>query len=534
MKKAKFNVPGNGSSQPHSPGDPAAYDVRQNPSASNSYDIIKLLDLEDENVEISGPEVKKDRKILTISKRLEPTWCPVCGSRMHSKGIYTRTVNHPVLQGGLPLMLKVRQRSWKCTNDACGHFCSDRFSFVDPGRRMTNVSDLAVVMGFKDMKLTARQIAERYNVSDTYAAELFTRYVDMPRRQMSEAISIDEVDVSIAKDCKYALVIQDFTTGEPIDMIPSRRQEVTEPYFAAIPAAERNRVKYLISDMYRPYINCVDKYFPNAVSVVDSFHVVKMINGRVNSYINQLIRHWRKLDEQRHEELEQRLGRRIKQLPHSKEYYLLVNFKWLILKNHDDISYSSQPRYNYKLKRYVTLGELEEMLFDIDPNLREIRNLKERYIRFNRDYGNRHKAASQELRKLIQLYRESDYRMFQDIADTLEYHFDSITNSFIMVERLCSGKDHVSRLSNGPMEGLNRMVKDLKRNGHGYRNFEHIRNRFLFARRQNAHIRGIPKSREEVRLKTGITRGAYKKGSDPDGGESNGGDRNDWCRETDR
>ena len=59
MKKAKFNVPGNGSSQPHSPGDPAAYDVRQNPSASNSYDIIKLLDLEDETDEISGPEVKK-------------------------------------------------------------------------------------------------------------------------------------------------------------------------------------------------------------------------------------------------------------------------------------------------------------------------------------------------------------------------------------------------------------------------------------------------------------------------------------------
>lgn len=47
--------------------------------------------------------------------------------------------------------------------------------------------------------------------------------------------------VKISRLCNYALVIQDFITGEPIDMVVNRRQEITEPYFAAIPAAERNR-----------------------------------------------------------------------------------------------------------------------------------------------------------------------------------------------------------------------------------------------------------------------------------------------------
>lgn len=59
-----------------------------------NHDIIKLLDLKDSDLIIDGPVIKKNKKILTVTKKLEPVFCPVCGSRMHSKGIYTRTVNH--------------------------------------------------------------------------------------------------------------------------------------------------------------------------------------------------------------------------------------------------------------------------------------------------------------------------------------------------------------------------------------------------------------------------------------------------------
>lgn len=76
-------------------------------------------------------------------------------------------------------------------------------------------------------------------------------------------------------DCKYALVIHDFHTGDPIDLLRNWRTSVTEPYFVAISREERNQVKYLISDMYNPYIAYVKKYFPNAVSVVNSFHNIQ-------------------------------------------------------------------------------------------------------------------------------------------------------------------------------------------------------------------------------------------------------------------
>lgn len=44
-------------------------------------------------------------------------------------------------------------------------------------------------------------------------------------------------------DCRYALVIQDFHTGDPIDLLRGRRTNVTEPYFVSIPPEERNYVK---------------------------------------------------------------------------------------------------------------------------------------------------------------------------------------------------------------------------------------------------------------------------------------------------
>ena len=123
------------------------------------------------------------------------------------------------------------------------------------------------------------------------------------------------------RDCKYALVIQDFYTGDPIDLLRSRRSRVTEPYFAAIPPEERNKVKYLLSDMYNPYLSFVDKYFPNAVSVVDSFHVVQWIIHSIDMYIRQLEKNFRKRDREREEKISAEQGRSVS-LPVSDELYI--------------------------------------------------------------------------------------------------------------------------------------------------------------------------------------------------------------------
>ena len=58
-----------------------------------------------------------------------------------------------------------------------------------------------------------------------------------------------------------------------------------------------------------------------------------------------------------------------------------------------------------------------------------------------------------------------------------------------------------ARLSNGPMESLNRLPKEMKRIGRGYLNFYHMRNRFVFSQRKNATILATIKTLDEICLK---------------------------------
>lgn len=475
-----------------------------------TYDITELLDLKDKDINISGPVIKNGKLVLTLHKPPSLIYCPICNCRMHSKGIYTRIVNHPILQDGRQLVLELKQRRWKCINPICNYTMNDKFSLVEPRKRNSNITDFMVLEAFRDHNLTARQIAKRFGISDTYALSVFDRYVDMPKRQLTEAICVDEVAVGPYRNSKYVMIIQDFITNEPIDMLPSRRKEYTEDYFSRIPAAQRNCVKYLVSDMYKPYIAYVDKYFPNAVSVVDSFHVVKMINHNIKKYILKILRGYKTRDEKLHARREQLLHRKLP-FNYSTEYYLLKKYQWIILKNQDEMRYSPKPFFSNKLQHYVTIADIESLIFKNNPELEDIRNQKEEYIRFNKRYGGRYRDAKRELPNLIFRYHSSKFDLFHDVADTLETHFDSIVNSFIMVEKMTGGRPNLKRLSNGPMEAINRIAKDMKRNGRGFRNFEHLRNRFLFSQRKNAHILGTPKRSEEIKNLTAMKRGSYKK-----------------------
>ena len=106
-----------------------------------------------------------------------------------------------------------------------------------------------------------------------------------------------------------------------------------------------------------------------------------------------------------------------------------------------------------------------------------------------------------QLPEIIDLYRSSRFKMFRDISCTLEEFFEPIIHSFVLVKRLDKKGAHMSRLSNGPIEALNRIPKDTRRIGRGYRNFLYLRNRFLFSQRKNAAILATPKPLDEVLLK---------------------------------
>lgn len=451
--------------------------------------ITELLNLEDTNIFISDISIQGTTKTLTLETRPCAHFCPSCGFKMHSRGIKKRTIRHPVLQDTYELVLVLKQRRWRCTNPDCRYDISDSFRFVNKSRRTTNATDMLIIDAYRNLMESSSSIAARFHVSDSHVYEVFDRYVRMDRLPLTDAISIDEVFLDMDEHCKYALVIQDFHTGDPIDLLRSRRADVTEPYFASIPTHERNSVKYLISDMYNQYISYVDKYFPNAVPVVDSFHVIQWITRLIDNYIRQLLRKYRQRDRQKAEKLSLELQKPVS-LPPSNEVYLLQKYRWLILSSQSNIKYHSDPRMDSHFRCLMNTYDYEDALFRIDPNLRAFRDLKELYIQFNNHNAGQPVEARRALDKLIPMYKTSGYEIFREFGALLEKYEDPIINSFIMVQRHGHGNIYDSRLSNGPIESLNRKVKDLKRLGRGFRNFRHFRNRFLYAARTAPVLNG--------------------------------------------
>ena len=53
--------------------------------------IIKRLCLEDPDLEILDVSVHGRTKEITMARTLRPQFCPICQSRMYSRGIYQRT-----------------------------------------------------------------------------------------------------------------------------------------------------------------------------------------------------------------------------------------------------------------------------------------------------------------------------------------------------------------------------------------------------------------------------------------------------------
>ena len=169
----------------------------------------------------------------------------------------------------------------------------------------------------------------------------------------------------------------------------------------------------------------------------------------------------------------------------------------MLLKNADHLKIYTQPRYDKRLGQMMNTYDYFDWMYRIDPELEKLRDLKETYIHFNNKYAGDPKGARKALPQVIALYANCPYEMFHDVADLLQSHFDPIINSFILLEKLNGDK---SRLSNGPIESLNRIVKDIKRMGRGYRNFEYLRQRFLYSQRHNATILAVPKRLQETYL----------------------------------
>ena len=202
----------------------------------NKHDIFAFLNIPNDfsiNIDDIIDDPDSFTRYVYLSRPAVPTFCPECGCIMHSKGIKVRTVNHPIYQDNTRLILKVRQRRWKCTG--CSLSYNEEYPFLERYKRNSNLTPLLVLEAMKDLNRTAVSIAEQFNISDSEIHDLFSQYVDLKRLPLPECISIDEVYFNISANELYAFVIMDFSTGEIVDIVHNRWSNTLEDYFKRIP-----------------------------------------------------------------------------------------------------------------------------------------------------------------------------------------------------------------------------------------------------------------------------------------------------------
>jgi len=469
----------------------------------NKNQLFVLLNIPDDGTySIDSIEEINGVKYAHISRSPSPTFCPDCGSIMHSKGIKIRTVNHPIYQDSTKLILKVHQRRWKCTS--CFLEVNESYPFLQKFKHYSSLTPLLILNAMKDLNRTAVSIAQQFNISDSEVHDLFSQYVDLNRLPLPEYMSIDEVYMDISDKELYAFVIMDFTTGQIVDIVHNRWSVTLENYFSHIPKEERLNVKGIISDAYGPYQDLCERYFPNAIQILDSFHVVKFINSKISIFINELLKKYRDKQRKLLEEKNLLTNREYETIKDSQEIILLRDYRWVLLKDIDNINYSYKRYYHKKLGMYLDTYQVEKMFFDIDERLKKIRDLKELYITFNSSRFESIDDIKKSLDSIIKTFMASEFEMFRDFADFLIKFKDSIIASFTTV--VCQRKtkkdqdEYYSRLSNGPMEGFNRKPKDYKRNSRGFSNFDYTRNRILWATRNNPPILAVPKRLNEIHI----------------------------------
>lgn len=480
---------------------------------NNYEDIFKLLNLpNDGSINIDKVITDDKTKTIHLSRNPIPTYCDVCGARMYSKGIYKRNVNHQILQDSTHLNLIIHQRKWKCTNCSC--YKNELFPFVEKHKQSTTLIPLLVLDAMKDLNRSAVSIAKQFNISDTQVHDIFTAYVDLPRLKLPEILSVDEVYLNINHKDKYALVLMDFKTGEIVDILHNRWKSTVDQYFYSIPLEERKRVKFIICDAYRNYMEYPENYFPNAKVILDSFHISKHLISKLNAYINQVMKRYLERDKKELEKKNHDTNRDNKSIKESDEVILLRNYRWVLLKNNDEIKYSVNRHYHNLLGMHLDTYTIEKMFFALDVNFKPLHELKERFIIFNQSKFDKYEDVEKDFDELINEYKASDQIIFKQFAEYLNKFKTEIIYSFTVSEVSRRTKDeqdkYYSRLSNGPMEGFNRKPKDYKRNARGFSNFDYTRNRILWSTRKNPTVRGIPKSYQLVHsYKTDHPRGPY-------------------------
>jgi transposase len=322
------------------------------------------------------------------------------------------------------------------------HFCSEKNHISD--QTIRNILDF-----LKRYNNPFRAAAQYHQVTTTEVIKLFDRYCQMPHFPLRKAICLDEVYFSRKRKKKYVLIIIGFSDNAVLDVLKDRDKRTIASCLRGIPKSERDRVEYVAIDMNDSYREVLPRYLHQVTIAADPYHVIKRVAKALD-------------------EVRLRVMRLYDGNKKSDGYYLLKYRDELLYKDR----LSDENRYSSHYRTHISEFQLVRKMKELDKDLSSAYELYQAYLRFNNTEYDDLDLAKNDLLRYIQDCKLSGIREFVALSRTLEDWENEILNSFCRID----GR----RVTNGPMEGRNSLIKKILKIANGYSNFERFRNRLIY------------------------------------------------------
>ena len=445
-----------------------------------SYDAFALQLFGLENIDVQSIKVIRSGNNIIIDIFLvpKPIPCPWCSfEHPHVKNYVLKKITHSELTDR-GCTIHYHARRFECP--ICKRTYYEQNPFVFKNMKISIKTVYNILEALKKSNETFSSVANTFHISPTTVASIFDAHVDIKRKTLPERICIDETYAFQSDTSKYICLLLDFDTQKPIDVLPSRHFEYLKSYFLKIPKKERENVLFLCSDMYDCYRSVAKACLPNAITIVDHYHVIQDLNRHTEAVRIQVMKAHKKND------------------PDS--YYLLKKFNWMIYRNEESqeeterlkekgklpiFDPNNERKYNKHFNQYINYYEIREKIRNIDKELTEAWNLKDDVKDFY-DEANLDNAEI-KLDELITKFTSSSVAEMKDFGKTLKKWKKEIINSFHVMGyeyKVSNSTGRVAvqekKMNNAIIENRNSIIKIIKKNANGYSNWTRFRNRTLY------------------------------------------------------
>ena len=361
-----------------------------------------------------------------IAKRPSKCTSPKCGNfiKPHAHS-HDYNMLKDIKSEGKIVLIKLKIQRYRCPD--CKFVFPDEFTFYEKKDHATQRLKQEFVKRCINGE-TFRYIANDYGVDGKTVAKAFNDYADIHRDEVvltytPVVLGIDEAHI----DDHYRLILTDIVKRKLIDMKKNNKKATVRAYLRTL---DKNVCKCVTMDFAEGYAYSVKTVLPNAVIVIDKFHVIQLITRSMDSVRIDLQNHYR-----------------------SQGYDIRVfkQSKTLFMCNWEDLSERATNRLNGWFNNFPELYEaymVKETFRDIYANAKS------------------HSDASRMFNEWLNAI--PDWERFKTMKQTFTERKEHIINYWRY------------RWTNAYTESVNNSIKKIEKAGRGYK-FDVLRDRCILS-----------------------------------------------------